>query len=98
MTGSRPGRRIGAVRGTVVLLLAVFALALAAAPGAHASRRGKNYFPGIEVVTQHGKSVSFHEDLLKGKIFVINFIYTSCRDVCPLSAARLSELQDKLGD
>jgi protein SCO1/2 len=98
MTGSRPEKAIGVVRRTAVLLLAAVALALAAAPEAHASRRGKNYFPGMEVVTQHGKSVPFYEGLLKDKIFVINFIYTSCREVCPLSTARLSELQDKLGD
>src|SRR5262249_14790810 len=30
--------------------------------------------------------------------FVISFIFTTCRDFCPLAAARLSELQDKLGD
>jgi protein SCO1/2 len=93
-----PGKGIEAVQRTVVLLLALSALALTAASEAHASRRGKNYFPGLEVVTHHGRPVLFHEDLLKGKIFVINFIYTSCTEVCPLSTARLSELQDKLGD
>jgi protein SCO1 len=98
MTGSVSGMGIGAVQRTVVLLVAVLALALAAASAAHASRRGKNYFPGVEVVTQHGKSIPFHEGLLKDKIFLISFMYTSCREICPLSTARLSELQDKLGD
>jgi protein SCO1/2 len=79
-------------------MLAALALALAAAPEADASRRGRNYFPGVEVVTHHGKTVPFYEGLLKDKIFVINFMYTSCREACPLSTARLSELQDKLGD
>jgi protein SCO1/2 len=79
-------------------LLAAVTLALAAPNGAQAARWGKSYFPDVKVVTQDGKWLSFYDDLLKDKIFVINFLYTTCVDICPLTASRLSELQEKLGD
>ena len=58
---------------------------------AHAGRWGKDYVPNVPVVTQDGKTLDFYDDLIKDKIFVISFIYTSCRDICPLATARLGE-------
>jgi protein SCO1/2 len=79
-------------------LLAVLA-AIAAFPGpARAAGWGKDYIPNVDVVTQHGKTVKFYDELIKDKIFVINFLYTTCRDLCPLSASRLTQLQEALGD
>ena len=49
-------------------------------------------------MTQDGKTLQFYDDLIKDKIFVISFLFTSCKDVCPLATSRLAELQDKLGD
>ena len=54
--------------------------------------------PNVPVVTQDGKTLNFYDDLIKDKIVVLNFIYTSCKDICPLATARLGEAQDKLGD
>src|SRR6185312_6097710 len=48
--------------------------------------------------TQDGKEGHFYDDLIKGRIVVISFIYTSCPDICPLTTARLAEVADKLGD
>ncbi len=42
--------------------------------------------------------LKFYDDLIQDKIFVINFFYATCRDICPLTTARLGELQDRLGD
>lgn len=78
--------------------LAVFTAALLCALGAQASRWGKDYFPDVNVVNQDGKTLRFYDDLIKDKIFVINFLFTSCKDICPLAASRLAELQEKLGD
>ena len=52
----------------------------------------------MPVVTQDGKTLNFYDDLIKDKIVVLSFIYTSCKDICPLATARLGEAQDKLGD
>ena len=73
-------------------------LALVATTPAEAGRWGKTYVPNLPVVTQDGKVFQFYEDLIKDKIFVISFFYASCTQICPLATARLSELQDVLGD
>ena len=78
--------------------LAVVALSLPHTSGAQASRWGKDYFPSVEVVTHEGETLQFYDDLIKDKIFVISFLFTSCKDICPLATARLAELQEKLGD
>jgi len=62
------------------------------------SRWGANYFPNVELITHDGKRVRFFDDLIEDKVVAINFIYTTCPDVCPLETARLSELQAILGD
>jgi protein SCO1 len=85
-------------RSLVMALLAAAALLLAPAREVQAARWGKSYFPDVEVVTHEGRTLRFYDDLVKNKVFVISFIFTSCRDFCPLAAARLSELQEKLGD
>jgi protein SCO1/2 len=56
------------------------------------------YVPNVPVTTQDGRSLLFNDEVLKGKISIISFIYTSCRDICPVVTARLSQLEDKLGD
>jgi cytochrome oxidase Cu insertion factor (SCO1/SenC/PrrC family) len=68
------------------------------APGAAAARWGKDYLPNAAVVTQDGKALRFYDDLIKDKIFVVSFLFTTCKDICPLTTARLAELQEKLGD
>jgi protein SCO1 len=79
--------------------LAGLAAAAVSAPlRADNGARGANYFPNLPVVTQDGKTVNFYDDLIKGKVVVISFIYTSCADPCPLTTARLTEVKDKLGD
>lgn len=55
-------------------------------------------FPNIELTTQDGKKVRFYDDLVKGKIVAIDFIYTSCQYACPLETARMAQVQKKLGD
>ena len=77
---------------------AVFAAALWANPSSHAATWGANYFPNVPLVTQDGDHVRFFDDLIKDKIVVINFIYTSCPDSCPLETAQLVRVQDILGD
>jgi protein SCO1/2 len=81
---------------------ALFALLAAAqffvSSAAEARRWGRDYLPNVPVVTQDGKTLAFYDDVIKDKLVVISFLYTSCRDVCPLTAARLAQVQDRLGD
>ncbi len=54
--------------------------------------------PDVNLVDQDGKSVRFYEDLVKGKVVAINFVFTSCKAACPLLGAGFSRLQERLGD
>lgn len=91
-------RRI--LKSSLALLTALTVLVPAFLGGgtASAARWGKNYFPNLPVITHEGKKLRFYDDLIKGKMVVINFIYTNCPDICGLSTARLIELQKRLGD
>jgi protein SCO1 len=59
---------------------------------------GADYFPNVPLVSHDGKPVRFFDDLIKDKVVMINFIFTSCPDVCPLETARMREVQKLLGD
>jgi protein SCO1 len=61
-------------------------------------RWGKNYLPNLPVIDQDGNRYNFYDDLIKGRKVVINFIFASCTDICPLTTARMAMLQDKLKD
>lgn len=80
--------------GVVVALLGLAAKS-PAAPGA--SPWGAGYLPNTSVTNQDGKTLRFYDDAIKGKIVVISFIYTTCRDICPVTTARLAQVKDKLG-
>jgi protein SCO1/2 len=36
-------------------------------------------FPNVVLKTHEGKTVRFYDDLLKGKIVMINFMYATCK-------------------
>lgn len=59
---------------------------------------GRDYWPNVSLTTQDGKQVNFYDDVLHGKIIVVNFIFTKCGDVCPLDTAQLKRVQELIGD
>ncbi|WP_045224149.1 SCO family protein [Methyloterricola oryzae] len=84
-----------------LLLLAGLAVNLEGGPAWAApsgSPWGASYFPNVELITQDGQKVRFYDDLIKGKVFAINFIYTHCVYACPLETAALRKVQQALGD
>lgn len=91
--------------------LVAFALMMATAPAppqataqerssaaAPSSRWGKAYLPNLPVIDQDGNTFNFYDDLIAGKNVIINFIFTTCSDICPLTTARMTLVQEKLGD
>lgn len=58
---------------------------------------GANYLPNPNVFSQENRALKFYDDLFKNKIVVVSFIYTSCRDICPVVTARLAQVQERLG-
>jgi protein SCO1/2 len=92
--------------------LLVASLALAApAPGRAATKRtveakeptaAAAYQPNMELVTQQNRTVRFYDDLVKGKVVLINFMFTTCTSICPPMTANLAQVQrllkEYLGD
>jgi cytochrome oxidase Cu insertion factor (SCO1/SenC/PrrC family) len=88
--------RVAACAVAVILLFAVFVPRThAAEPDEQAPRqtpgegvvgkpRGglawRSHFPNVELTTHNRDRVRFYDDLIKGKIVVINFMYTKCTD------------------
>src|SRR5690242_12017621 len=61
-------------------------------------RFGAGYFPNVVLETHEGREVRFYDDLLKGKIVLVNFMYSVCRGVCPSVTTNLLKVQKLLGD
>lgn len=59
---------------------------------------GANYFPNAPLTNQDGETLHFYDDVIKGKVVTINFMFTSCGDSCPLETAKLRKVQTLLGD
>jgi protein SCO1/2 len=87
-----------------ILLLAVLAVGfatLSAAPtyaGDAGSVWGKDYFPNYELTAHTGETLRFFDDVIEGKVVAVNFIFTSCKDVCPMETARMASVYEILGD
>lgn len=60
--------------------------------------REGDYIPNFAMIDQHGDFLQARE--LRGKAFVLNFIFTRCQvaTMCPASTTRMSELQDAARD
>ena len=50
----------------------------------------------LHLLDQDGKSWRLYEDLIRGRIVVINFIFTGCVTVCPPQTALLRQLRQQL--
>lgn len=54
--------------------------------------------PDLVLLDQDGRRVRFYSDLIKDKVVLISFFYTSCNDICLAQGEVFSKLQDELGD
>jgi protein SCO1/2 len=52
--------------------------------------------PDFTLQTADGRTVTPVD--LRGQVVVLNFIYTSCPDVCPLHSEKIAEVQDMIND
>jgi protein SCO1/2 len=56
----------------------------------------EQHLPNVELTTHEGRVVRFYDDLVKGKVVAINFMYAGCRNQCPLATEHLVEMQKHL--
>jgi protein SCO1/2 len=107
---NRPARRALGRSAVTLSLLAVLLLgaaapraqeahkqaAPAAQPAAEASAQPR--IPDVDCLDQNGKKLRFHTDLVKGKVVVISFIFTSCTSICTIVGEGVARLQAALGE
>ena len=71
---------------------------LAVATASTVSRSTVSYeAPGVTLVRADGKPVSLPRELDDGRPVLLNFIFTTCSSICPLTSRTLEEFQRKLG-
>ncbi len=51
--------------------------------------------PNVSLINQHGEDVKFY-DLIKGKVVALNFIFTSCKTICPPMGANFANLKKRM--
>jgi protein SCO1/2 len=62
----------------------------------------RSHFPNVTLRTQQGKSVRFYQDMVQGKIVVVQLMFRGCDKFCSIVTPKLvkvqRELQKQLGD
>ena len=53
---------------------------------------------GLALRNQHGKRMDLRRDVIGERVVVVNFVYTSCTTVCPVTSSIFSMLQQSLGE
>lgn len=85
--------------GRVAAALALVAATLSPTSAMSQQTRWRaDHFPNVVLTDHNGRQLRFYDDVIRGKIVSINFIFTSCADICPLDTAQLRRVQEILGD
>jgi protein SCO1/2 len=92
-------------RNATRLLLSIFfagGVALPAASQAElvkssGSSRSEIRLADVNLVDKEGHGIAFAREAVADRIVVINFVYSKCRTLCPLTSAMFKALQDRLG-
>lgn len=70
----------------------------AGAPARGQGHDQKRSIPDAEVFNQDGKRIRFYSDLVKDKVVIVSFVFTTCALICPMQGESLSKLQAMLGE
>src|SRR4029077_11243812 len=82
--------------GAAVAAMAPFAFT-ASGKARDLHQDGAAWFTNVEVKTHDGRTLHFYNDVMKGKIILINFFFTDCDAICPLMTENLARVQELLG-
>ena len=69
----------------------------AAAP-ASGTRDARTWFTDTPLQDQNGETLRFYSDALENRVVLLNVIFTSCTDACPLITRKLKEVREALGE
>lgn len=100
--------RLSVGKAVALGLLLVVPIAVAQSPqkqGAPSKRPGavtvdkvQIEIPDLLVQDHDGVERRFYSDLIKDKVVILNFFFTSCPSFCPTMSVKLRKLQNALGD
>ena len=62
------------------------------------TRDAKTWFTDTPLLDQNGQTLRFYSDALQNRVVLLNVIFTSCTDACPLITRKLKEVREVLGD
>ncbi|MHC8321054.1 SCO family protein [Pseudomonas sp. GB2N2] len=65
---------------------------------ASGTRDAKTWFTDTPLQDQNGETLRFYSDALHNRVVLLNVIFTSCTDACPLITRKLKEVRELLGD
>lgn len=73
------------------------------APAAQTLKAGgttdaQTYFTDTLLHDQNGREVRFYSDVLKGRLVMLNVIFTHCNDACPLITRKLKEVREAMSE
>ena len=60
--------------------------------------KAREYFTDTKLKTQSDRTVRFFSDAMKGKVVLMNFVFTQCGEACPLITAKLVQTKKELGE
>jgi len=66
------------------------------ANGVGAVQPGRKNIPNVMVTSQDGRRYRFYDDLVKGKMVIINFFYAQCTGICPRMTSNLLKVRKEL--
>ncbi|MFT4540871.1 MAG: cytochrome oxidase Cu insertion factor (SCO1/SenC/PrrC family) [Planctomycetota bacterium] len=76
MNGTLLGMTCGVVLGAAGLLVSNYAMRK---PAWDLRVESIDEFPNVRLQSHDGEEFAFYDDLIKGKIVALNFMYTSCK-------------------
>jgi protein SCO1/2 len=85
------------LRMALALPVAGAALPAVAAPARPRDFRA-GYFPNVEVTAHTGQRMRFYDDLLRGRLVLLNFSYATCDGLCPTVTRNLKQVYELLGE
>jgi len=54
--------------------------------------------PDVMLLDQGGRRVRFRSDVLRDRVVVIDFVFTTCTTICPVLSSTFARLQERLGE
>jgi protein SCO1/2 len=92
------GRTIVLVSGAVILAIAIGAIAIPLWQAKHRRPTLGDYgtVPAFTLTDQTGAPIT--EAALRGEVTIVNFIFTRCDTICPVSSMKMHRIQEETSD